>query len=964
MSPSSPRLVASIALSALVAVAPSVGLAGPRATKGPGGPPPPSGPTPRFIASAPVAPVRTIAAREAPPPAERTGPARQTNPRHNFNVDFDPSVADLVVGKPDPLLALQEAAPAAQPDGFETPIFDFDGQGYTFLNPPDTVGDVGAAHYIQMINATEVAVYDKTTGGLIQAFDLTSLGGCATGNGDPVVLYDQLADRWLLSEFGSGSSLCVFVSQTPDPLGAYFSYQFATPGFPDYPKYGVWPDAYYVTTNESSPSQYAFDRAAMLAGNPATSQRFTAPSLSGFGFQAMTPADLDGAMPPPAGAPGYILRHRDTEVHGPAGMPSNDLIEIWAFHVDWATPGNSTFAKIADLQTAEFDSTLCGLSSFFCMAMPGVAQGSGSSLDPIREVVMFRLAYRNFGDHETLVGNFVTDIDGDDTGGVRWFELRKVGAGAWTLFQEGTYAPTTTDNRWLGAIAMDGAGNIALGFNVSSNAVHPSLRYAGRLVSDPLGTLPQGEYSLVAGTGVNGSNRWGDYAAMSVDPVDDCTFWFTGEWNAASQWSTRIGAFRFDACGEPGYFLSVNPTARAVCKPADATYTVQVGQIAGYTDAVTLGTSGAPAGATVGFGTNPVTPPGSTTLTIGTSGVAAGHYSFDLTGSSTSGNKQVALDLDVFAAAPGAPTLVAPADGAVNVSRTPTFSWNALADASSYAIEVATDAGFSNVVASASGLAAPSWPSNVTLASNTRHYWRVRASNACGDGAASATFDFTTVAAPGDCGTGTRRRILYEYGFEAGANGWSSSGTGDSWAISTANPHAGAQHYHANDPAVVTDQRLVSPAAGVPLPTGEDPVVVRFWHLPNMEPSGSTACYDGGILEVSTNGGTTWTQVPNANLLVGPYRGTISSSFSNPLANLPAWCGETAYLETIADVSSYAGQTAIFRLRLGSDTSVSRPGWDVDDVVVQSCQPALFWDDFESGDSCRWEQPSPGCPAP
>jgi len=210
------------------------------------------------------------------------------------------------------------------------------------------------------------------------------------------------------------------------------------------------------------------------------------------------------------------------------------------------------------------------------MAMPGVAQGAANSLDPLREVVMHRLAYRNFGTHETLVGNFVTDIDGNNTGGVRWFELRKIGPGPWTLFQEGTYAPTAADNRWIGAIAMDGTGNIALGFNVSSGTVHPSLRYAGRLAGDPLGTLPQGEHLLVAGTGTNGSNRWGDYAAMSVDPVDDCTFWFTGEWNATPQWSTRIGAFRFDACG-PVADLSISKTDGTVTAVpgANTVYTIQ-----------------------------------------------------------------------------------------------------------------------------------------------------------------------------------------------------------------------------------------------------------------------------------------------------------------------------------------------------------------------------------------------------
>ncbi|MCZ7671407.1 MAG: hypothetical protein M5U34_31870 [Chloroflexi bacterium] len=191
-----------------------------------------------------------------------------------------------------------------------------------------------------------------------------------------------MADRWFLSEFGPGNSLCILISTTPDPTGAYYTYQFNTPGFPDYPKYGVWPDAYYATTNESSPSIYAFNRAAMLAGAAASSVRFTAPDLAGFGFQALTPADLDGMTPPPPGAPNYIMRHVDTEAHSRPGYPANDLLEIWAFAVNWVTPANSTFTKLPDILTAEFDSALCGLSSFYCMGMPGVPQGNNSSLDP------------------------------------------------------------------------------------------------------------------------------------------------------------------------------------------------------------------------------------------------------------------------------------------------------------------------------------------------------------------------------------------------------------------------------------------------------------------------------------------------------------------------------------------------------------------------------------------------------
>jgi hypothetical protein len=886
--------------------------------------------------SEPVNPVHTLAARDLPYEEPLPTLDREINPRMNFGpqpeTDFDPP------NQPDPLLALQAGVQAVQDTGFATPIFNFNGQGYSGVNPPDTVGAVGKDHYIQMINATRVAIYDKLTGELvIPPFNLSALGGCATGSGDPIVLYDQLADRWFLSEFGAGNSLCTYVSQTPNPTGAYYSYQFSTPSFPDYPKYGVWPDAYYATTNESSPAIYAFNRAAMLAGNAATSQRFTAPGLAGFGFEALTPADLDGMTPPPAGSPNYIMRQVDTEAHSIPGFPANDILEIWAFSVNWTTPANSTFVKIADILTAEFDSTLCGLTSFFCMGMPGVAQGASNSLDPLREVIMNRLAYRNFGTHEVLVGNFVTDI-GSNIGGKRWFELRKVGAGAWTLHQEGTYAPTTSDNRWMGGISMDGAGNIALAYNVSSQTIYPSIRYTGRLSTDPLGTMPQGEYTLVNGSAINGSNRYGDYSAMSIDPIDDCTFWFTGQWNDATQWKTRIGALRFDACGETNFTMNVTPVSQQVCVPANATYNVALAAVSDFTGGVNLSAVGNPG--TASFSSNPTTPPGSSVLTL--SGVAAGAYSFDVFGSSVITPTLVqsqTVSLEAVATAPGTPTLLTPTNGALNVPAMPTFTWNATSGAGSYSIQVATDSGFNNIVASASGLIDPTWTANVALNTSTTHYWRVQANNACGVGSYSAVRSFTTLAAPGDCGPGTTANIIYDYGFESGASGWTTpAGTGtNTWAISALNPFTGVNHYRGAGTAAVTDQRLVSPA--VALPAGQNPVVLKFQHVPNLENS-TTGCFDAGILEVSANGGSTWTQVPNAALLVGGYTGLISSSYSNPLSGLQGWCSPstTTYQPVVADVSSYAGQTVQFRWRIGTDTSVSRPGWDLDNVTVQSCQ--------------------------
>ncbi|MDH3966960.1 MAG: VCBS repeat-containing protein [Rhodospirillales bacterium] len=458
----------------------------------------------------------------------------------------------------DPLLELQENAPQdSESRDFSIPDLNIDGFTFTGVAPPDTVGDVGPNHYIQMVNSgggASFVVTNKTSTILVGPLDLDTLGvgNCAFGKGDPIVLYDRMADRWLMSEFSDdditfANSLCVYVSQTPDPVsGGWFRYEFATPNFPDYPKYAVWPDAYYVSTNElTGPAVYALDRTSMLAGSAATSQRFTAPVLAGFGFQALIPADLDGANTPPANSPGYFMRHRDDESHNFGPNPTADFLEVWEFDVDFATPANSTFTGPLNITVSEFDSNLCGLSSFFCFPQPGTTQ----TLDPLREVVMWRLQYRNFGGYETLVGNLVTDVDGTDHGGIRWFELRKTGAGAWSLFQEGTYAPDAA-HRWMGSIAMDGNGNMALGYSISSSSIFPSIRYTGRLDGDTLGQMTQTETTIVAGAAPQTwTVRWGDYSAMSVDPSDDCTFVYTNEYvPAGGLWATRIAVFKFPTC--------------------------------------------------------------------------------------------------------------------------------------------------------------------------------------------------------------------------------------------------------------------------------------------------------------------------------------------------------------------------------------------------------------------------------
>ena len=502
--------------------------------------------------------------------------------------------------QPDPLLA----PIIPQPQVFTTPDRNFATVPYQSLNPADPIGDVGPNHYIQMANGSSggsvVQIFDKSTPPVIQANTnmgaiWSAAGGsgdCASlGWGDPVVLWDSLADRWLLSQFAdvfSTVSLCLAISQGPNPVSdGWYLYQFTNlPGFPDYPKYGVWSDAYYATANESVPALYAFDRQAMLAGEAATYQRISSvTALDGFSFQALTPADLDGILPPPPDSAGIFMRHVDADAHPIYSGGGNDFLEMYTLDVDFETPANTALNGPTRLTIAEFDSDLCGLLSFNCIAKPGYPTGASLSLDPLREVIMWRLAYRNFGTYQVLVGNIVTDVTGADDAGIRWFELRNSGSG-WSVYQEGTYAgPAGTYdgmNRWMGSIAMDKMGNMALGYSVSNvSTVYPGIRYTGRLAGDALGTMPSGESVVIDAVANNGSYRWGDYSSMNIDP-DECTFWYANIHGgpANGQWNQRGASFQYESCANAA------PQNIRVVKD-DGLTQVAPGQTITYTIAVT-----------------------------------------------------------------------------------------------------------------------------------------------------------------------------------------------------------------------------------------------------------------------------------------------------------------------------------------------------------------------------------------
>lgn len=838
----------------------------------------------------------------------------------------------------DPLLAVQARAPEGA-RALTPPLLNFAGQGFTGVNPADTVGDVGINHYIQSINSGSGAVftvYNKIDGsvaaGPIAMDSLGGTGNCTSGLGDPVVLFDQLASRWLLSEFSSsGNRLCIYISQTSNPVtGGWFAYQFTAPTFPDYPKYGVWPDAYYAGTNESTSTVYAFDRAQMLLGAPATAQRFTAPDLAAFGFQALIPADADGATPPPAGAPNPYMRHRDDEAHNPPGTPGQDFLEIWSFHVDWTTPANSTFTGPTNIAVAEFDSELCGFSSFSCFPQP-----SSSNLDPLREVVMHRLQYRNFGTHQTLVSNFVTDVDGTDHGGIRWFELRNTGSG-WSLFQEGTYAPDI-HHRWMGSAAMDGGGNLAVGYSVSSTTQFPSIRYAGRRSTDPLGML-QPELTVVAGTASNSSNRWGDYAALTVDPVDDSTFWLTSMYSPSSSWATRIATFKI--CTPPGVPV-IGTAVAAAANRIDVSWSDGSPSSNSFNVYRASGSCAAPGPFAQIANNVPVMTYQDTTVSGGST------YAYRVTGvlagceSDPSGC--------VNATATGACTLAPTFAGLQSVTNanqstcTLNLSWSAAtsncAAGATYNVYRSTTPGFVPAVGNriATGVTGTTYQDLGPLNSGQTYYYIVRAVDTV-----SSLEETNTVArsgAPTGPFTGTPLIDTFEGALSGGGfdtAGWTHSAVSGAtnWAWSTTQSQTPSHSWFSDSLSSVSDRVLVSPDISVQAGT-----TLSFWHTYQLE--GTVAqCYDGGTLEISTNAGASWSVLPDAAFTAGGFNGTVNANFSNPLAGKRAWCSGTigALTQVTASLASFAGQTVRLRWHEGDDESSEGIGWFVDSVNVSATQ--------------------------
>lgn len=850
---------------------------------------------------------------------------------------------------------------------FNTMLVNTEGQGFSGVNPSDTNGDIGIDYYIQSINnssSSGVLILDKNDGTTVAQFSMSAIAagsgtGCGSGRGDPIILFDQLADngagqpkgRWVLTEFTS-TSFCVYISKTHNPTGSqdsstWYIYEFssASGGLPDYPKFGVWQDAYYVGANENN-RQYAFDRTNMLNGSPARGyQVFSTAGLPGFGFQHMMPADADGETPPPAGSPGIFMRHRDSEYHGDAG--GDDVLEIWEFTTDFDTPANSSITGPTNIVVSEFDTNLGG-TSFGDLSVP---QPSGTNLFPLKQPLMWRVQYRIIDDKQYLVGNMVTDVDGNDYHGVRWWQLERpitVTSGGWTLKDEGTYTLNDGVHRWMASAAMDGSGNIAIGYNTSGSSVYPGMRYAGRLADDPAGTMPRGEVSIIEGSASNGSSRYGDYSSISVDPVDDCTFWYSSQYNPSSSWSTRVASFRFESCG---CLLNLNSvTISGITTPSDNTVEIAWDD---SSDAVVSGykvyRSTVSGGGYLLLATVADSSPGvanSGQYSYQDTTVSAGTVYYYIVRPTDGAKCDAPQSNEVNIAATGVCTLAPQFSGIDTVSNQAQntcslqLQWTAANSMCpngsgdiTYSIYRSTVDNFTPSAANqiATDITATDYMDNQSVASNVDYYYIVRAT----DPESNLTDDNSKreqAAATGPIQPQVFDENLDGYADMAAAEaaGWSHAanvGT-DDWRLQVGSDHtSGSGNAFVSTNTDAAADKFIKTKAFSPSATS----VLSFYHKFAFENG-----YDGGVLEISVDGGANWQDL-GSNITSGGYNVTLNGGYGQPLGAVPAWGNDQTDFGLVeVNLSSFAGQVAQVRWRMGTDGSVGDGDWVIDDITISN----------------------------
>lgn len=797
------------------------------------------------------------------------------------------------------------------------PIISFPGMNFGANGngwPPDTNGDVGPNHYMQTVN-TSVGIYNKATGAAISTVSFNTFfqgpvgTPCdASNDGDPVVMYDAQVDRWIVTDFAWGTFStgpyyeCIAVSQTGDPVaGGWYFYALRadTGGFTgylnDYPKLGVWSDGWYMTANmfqQNPPGPgygvraWAMDRASMITGGALNEVHFDCLTCG-----TLLASNIRGTLPP-ANSPNYMV-----DFAPPATM------NVYEFDVDWVTPANSTFTGPASMAIEPF-----------AIADQVPQQGTGTLLDTLSFRPMMQLQYRNYGTHEALFASHTIATNG--RAAPRWYEVRSPGSSP-TVFQQGTYQPDSL-YRWMPSIAADKDGNIALGYSVSSSGMFPAIRYAGQLAGETPGVLAQGENTLHAGNGSQtGISRWGDYATMTVDPVDDCTFWFTTEYYAVtgSNWQTRIGSFKFPSCGVTKGTLSGQVTNAVTNQPianvqvyadggANQTFTTMTDGSGNYTMKIMPGTYNMTAG--------PQLPGYPTAATANSIGVTAGNttvQNFQLQPAvylahasagidDSPGNSNGYID-------PGESVLVY--EGLVNAGGGGTTATSVAGNLSTGTVGVTVNtpgANYPNIAAGA-------------VQTNTTPYVISVADNVVCGTVINFTNNITSGQGPFSDGFGLvvgqtlPRANVLSNDVEGGAAGWTTGGTANLWAITTESSHS-PTHSWTDSPGAPygnnVNSWVRSPAFDL---SGKIGTEISLWVEYGLEPG-----YDFAYVEYSTNGGTSW--APTA---LAEFNGT--SSWTQVTVAAPQLDGQA---------------NAAVRIRMTSDSGVVDQGIHWDDLAV-SYQP-------------------------
>jgi hypothetical protein len=455
--------------------------------------------------------------------------------------------ANTVVGQPDYFVedpALQKDAEIATTD--ISILSNWEGLKSKYLRSDNNIA-VGPNHVVQMINSalfsSYIRVWNKTGDIIINKANMYDLVG-EPDYGDPNIIYDEKADRWVITFLYSDSDarLIIMASVTNDPTGEWYYYDFETTGgFPDYEKVAVWGNSYVVTTAQANPNVYLLNRESILNGTGASPViKFLIPKFKNIGWQAASPVQQTGSMDLPEGEPAIIWRVWDNWWHPP--YSAVDQLELFELDIDWATPLSATMTGPIALPIEVYNSNLCGINSNTCLEQPGTTV----RLWPLSNFITDKSKYMNFGDYQSIVGVHVCRVNEAGTAGQRWYELRKYPGGEWYVYQQGTYSPTA-DHRFIGSISINEDGTIALGYNITSSTVYPGMRMTGRAVCDPINLMTAPEAISKNGTASNKTLDYGDYNSLVTDPVDG-SFWFSGQYNVSNKWSSNVVHFTVDGC--------------------------------------------------------------------------------------------------------------------------------------------------------------------------------------------------------------------------------------------------------------------------------------------------------------------------------------------------------------------------------------------------------------------------------